>query len=70
MYIYYLCEGVFLRYSHAEARFSFERTAYTVCENGRLTVNVILATTGVLDRRVLVDVRVIGGTATSTYNIT
>ncbi len=35
-----------------------------MCENQGRTVSVTLDTTGVLDRRVLVDVRVIGGTAT------
>ncbi|XP_064385443.1 uncharacterized protein LOC135334236 isoform X4 [Halichondria panicea] len=47
-----------------EARFRFQSSAYTMCENQERTVFVTLDTTGVLDRRVLVDVRVIGGTAT------
>ncbi len=53
---------------HTEAAFRFIRTAYSVCENQRTTVFVRLDTTGVLDQRVLVDVRVIGGTATGNKN--
>ncbi len=56
-----------LRKSHAEASFRFQST-YSVCENQGREVFVTLDTTGVLDQRVLVEVRIIGGTATGNKN--
>ncbi len=62
MFVYILCK------SHAEAHFRFLSSAYSVCEHQRRSVPVRLETTGVLDQRVLVDIRVIGGTAAGKKN--
>ena len=51
------------------AQFSFENLAYSVCDTNRqLLVYVRLETAGVIDQRLVVDVTISGGTATSMYS--
>ncbi len=49
---------------HSAAHFRFEKTSYSMCDDHGLSVYVSLETLGVLDQRVVVDLRIIGGTAT------